>query len=96
MAGGKGRTSLAASLKHKDKDIRKWAQAMIDACKGIDEVPTGWLSQDELARSLKMATASVGPHLRKLEELGRVEKKKFCVTRAKDGRVIPKYFYKLK
>jgi len=96
LAGGKGRTSLAASLKHQDKEVRKWAQAMLDACKGIEEVPTGWLSQDELARSLKMATASIGPHLKNLEELGRVEKKKFSVTRAKDGRVIPKYFYKLK
>ena len=99
MASRKNRGALDSSLKKykagKDKELLEWAKAILDAKEGLEEVPKGWYNQKQLAKKLGYIPSGIGPHLRKLVELGKAEKKRFKTTRGKDGRVMPVSYYKL-
>lgn len=96
MAVRKSRQSLDASIGASDKELRKWAKAMINARDGLEELPGGWFCMNELAKKFDMSEAGILPHVKKLEQDGKVERKKFYVTRGKDGRRIARTHYKLK
>ena len=96
MAGRKNRRSVDSSLESLDKDLAAWAKAMADARDGVDKVPAGWLSIKELAKKFRMADSAMTPHLRRLMDAGKAEKKKFRIGRTTDGRRYKKTYYRLK
>ena len=87
---------MDASISAPDKEVRKWAKAMINARDGLEDLPPGWYCMNELAVKFDMSEAGILPHVKKLEQEGKVERKKFYVTRGKDGRRIARTHYKLK
>jgi len=95
MASRKSRRSVDASIASRDKELAKWAKAMSDARDGFDKIPTGWFNIAELAEKFCMAESAMTPHLRRLMEQDKAEKKRFCVGRTKDGRRYKKTYYKL-
>ncbi len=99
MERGKSRRTLATSLsdfKGKDKELERWARAMIDARKGLDVIPEGWYTMEELADRFGFVYSGMHNHVKKLEKLGKVEKKKWYFRHGKDGRRYLKTHYKLK
>jgi len=96
MAIRKSRRGLDASIASRDKELAKWAKAMAEAREGLDKIPAGWLSIDDLAGKMGMASSAMTPHVRRLLEQGRAEKMKLYAGRAKDGRRYKKTYYKLK
>ena len=100
MERGKSRRTLATSLtdikKGKDKEWERWARAMIDARKGLDVIPEGWYTMEELADRFGYVYSGMHKHVKKLEELGKAEKRKFYFRHGKDGRRYLKTHYKLK
>ena len=100
MERGKSRRTLAASLtdfkKDTDKAVERCARAMIDARKGVDVIPEGWYTMEELADRFGFVYSGMHNHVKKLEKLGKVEKKKFFLGHGKDGRRYLKTHYKLK
>jgi DNA-binding transcriptional ArsR family regulator len=50
----------------------------------------------ELAKKFGMADSAMTPHLRRLMESGKAEKKKFYEGRTTDGRRYKKTYYRLK
>ncbi len=96
MASRKSRRGLDSSLNSRDKELAAWAKAMAEARDGVDKVPAGWLSIDDLAGKMGMASSAMTPHVRRLLEQGRAEKMKLYAGRAKDGRRYKKTYYKLK
>lgn len=96
MASRKGRRSVDSSLASLDKDLAAWAKAMSEARDGLDKVPAGWFSIVELAKKFGMADSAMTPHLRRLMEAGKAEKKKFYEGRTTDGRRYKKTYYRLK
>jgi hypothetical protein len=95
MAGGKDRRCVDASLASRDKELAAWARAMADARDGLDKVPDGWYDSDVMAERLGMSRGSMTPHLRRLIEQGKAEKKTFYISRGKDGRRYKKNHYRL-
>jgi len=96
MASRKSRRGLDSSLNSRDKELAAWAKAMAEARDGVDKVPAGWLSIDDLAGKMGMASSAMTPHVRRLLEQGRAEKMKLYAGRAKDGRRYKKTYYRLK
>ena len=96
MASRKSRQSLDASVNASDKEVRNWAKAMINARDGLEELPPSWYCMNELAEKFNMSEAGILPHVKNLENEGKVERRKFYVTRGKDGRRIARTYYKLK
>jgi len=96
MASRKSRRGLDSSLNSRDKELAAWAKAMAEARDGVDKVPAGWLSIDDLAGKMGMASSAMTPHVRRLLEQGRAEKMKLYAGRARDGRRYKKTYYKLK
>tara|TARA_B100001146_G_C16164737_1_gene427316 strand:+ start:946 stop:1248 length:303 start_codon:yes stop_codon:yes gene_type:complete len=99
MASGKSRRTLAASLtdfkKDKDKELERWARAMLDARKELDVIPKGWYTLEELADKFGYVYSGMHGHVKKLEALGKAEKKKFFLGHGKDGRRYLKTHYRL-
>ena len=87
---------MDASVASRDKELAAWAKAMAEARDGLDKIPAGWLSIDDLATKLGMASRAMTPHVRRLLEQGRAEQRKFHVGRTQDGRRYKRTYYKLK
>ena len=99
MERGKSRRTLATSLpdikKGKDKELERWARAMIYARKGLDVIPKGWYTMEELADRFGFVYSGMHKHVKKLEELGKAERKKWYYRHGKDGRRYLKTHYRL-
>jgi len=95
MASRKDRRSVDASLASRDKELAAWARAMADARDGLDKIPKGWYHIDDLAKKLGMCRGSLTPHLRRLVNAKKAERKTFYVCRGKDGRRYKKMHWKL-
>jgi len=100
MAIRESRGNLGSSIeelkKQEDKELRKWAKAMLQNCRPLDDVPAGWYSREQLAQKLNFAPSGIGPHILKLVKRGMVEKRKYKTSRGKDGRAMKVTYYRLR
>ena len=83
MAGRKNIRSLDNALEDfkrvKDKEMAEWARLFLEARGGEDKIPKGWYSERQLAEKFGMSITGVRPHIRKLENEGKLEVKKFKI-----------------
>lgn len=67
----------------KDKGMAQWARTFIDASKGIDEIPEGFFSEQELAEKFGFSQSGIRDHINTLKKKKMLEEKKFRVVRGR-------------
>ena len=63
----------------KDSELARWARAILDAQRGVDDVPKGFYTDRQLAEKFGFSIAGIRSHIMELKEKGLVIEKKFQI-----------------
>ena len=86
---------MVDALRDSKAEVKAWAKAIVESKDGVEKVPPGWFTENELAKQLGFSISGIRPHLRCLVKLKKAESKKFKTSNAKDGRILPKRYFRL-
>lgn len=87
--------NLVDALKDSNAEVKAWAKAIVESKDGVEKVPPGWFTENQLAEQLGFSLSGIRPHLRTLVKVKKAESKKFKTSNATDGRILPKTHFRL-